>query len=205
MTMLMLRVVPIDEVSIRGPVSSVGLLRSLPLAITLARIPLLIGMGIAYTAGAPWAAVAMLAAFIIIDIMDGDVARALHVETATRRLLDGVIDRLGVHAIVALVCLSVENLWVVWGFLIARDGLQAVVGAQVLLRRRVVAAGAPWHRAYTLSIALWGSIVMVSASVAWLAALPVVVTGVATLVDYIRQANSVTEPLVTQQLSQPGL
>lgn len=194
MSLMTLRVVPFNDVPMRRPASKTQLMRSLPLMITLARVPILIGIAAAYMAGSPWTAVALLVVFIAVDIMDGDVARGLHAETATRRLLDGVIDRLGVHAIVALACLSIENLWLVWAFLIVRDSVQAIVGARLLLTERIVVAGATWHRAYTLSIALWGSIVMVFGDAVWPGAVLVVGTGLATLYDYVCQTTGSAAP-----------
>ncbi len=92
MSMLTLRVVPIGPMSDRAVPRIGPLTRGLPLAMTLVRVPMVLGIVLAYLAGAPWTAVGLLALFIVVDILDGDVARALNAETSVRRLLDGTLD-----------------------------------------------------------------------------------------------------------------
>lgn len=192
MSMLTLRVVPIGPMSDRAVPRIGPLTRGLPLAMTLVRVPMVLGIVLAYLAGAPWTAVGLLALFIVVDILDGDVARALNAETSVRRLLDGTLDRLSVHAVCAVVSLSVEGMWPLWVFMIVRDLAQAGIGGRVLARARVVAAGAPWHRSYTLSIALWGALVMLTDTAVWPLAILVVATGIATLADYTVQTRKIS-------------
>ncbi|GHG43785.1 hypothetical protein GCM10012320_08060 [Sinomonas cellulolyticus] len=132
-------------------------------------------------------AVVLLAIFVVVDIYDGVVARQFNLETGLRRGLDGFIDKVSIHVIAGFVCMGTRGGLVIWLIIIGRDICQAAVGAWVLYRKRVIAAGAKWHRAFTLSIAVWGGLLIVTRDL-WLpiAAL-VVLLGFATIVDYVRQ------------------
>lgn len=80
------------------------------------------------------------------------------------------------------------GIWI-WSALLARDVIQALIGVVVLRRMRVVAAGAKWHRVFTLMVAIWGTAVIVSGTTMWLLAYVMLATGAITLLDYARQCR----------------
>ncbi|MFV0434096.1 MAG: CDP-alcohol phosphatidyltransferase family protein [Leucobacter sp.] len=177
-----LRVVPIARGAALPGSPSVA--PTMPVLLTFGRIPLVVGMAVAFMLGAPWVSVAFLSIFVVADIFDGDVARKLNLETSLRRLADGVIDRLSVHFVLGIVAVSVELLWIPWALLAIRDAFQALIGLRVLREKRIVVAGAKWHRVYTVAIALWGSVVMLTGDVQGIGAGIVALAGLATLIDY---------------------
>lgn len=195
--MLALRAVPLSDVPHRDE-SRLSLDR-LPLIITVLRIPLVIAIAVAYLQGSPALAVVLVGVFVISDVADGEWARRLNVETAFRRLIDGLIDRVSVHAMLVVVAVEASVPATAWMLLLARDVSQAVIGARALRSRGVVFAGAPWHRIYTLLIATWGSLLMTSTAVPqWLLA-AVLAAGGATLLDYsLKVRRSETAPIARQ-------
>lgn len=187
-----LRLIPVDTASTRQKVNVSFAQRALPLVMTVGRTPLIYGVVAFFMANQAWMSILLLVIFIVIDIFDGGVARKLGVETSTRRFLDGFIDRLSVHIVILAIASEVQGLWIPWLFLAVRDIAQALAGAHVLAKHRLIAAGAKWHRSYTLSLAAWGMLVLISREVQWVAFLFVLVSGIATLVDYLRKTERIT-------------
>lgn len=129
----------------------------------------------------------LLFAFVLIDIFDGVVARRLQAETSLRRLLDGVVDKLSIHIVALFVCFSLPASIPFWVFMLARDVAQAAVGYAVLRKCRIVAAGAKWHRAFTISVAGWGLALVLFNSWSWAVGIVMVALGTITLIDYCLQ------------------
>jgi phosphatidylglycerophosphate synthase len=158
-------------------------------AMTVGRLALAVLAVIAVLNGLPWTAFGLIVAFVIIDIYDGVVARAYEMETGLRRGLDGTVDKISIHLVAAFICTTLPGGVWIWLAVLVRDLIQAAVGLVVLRRLRVVAAGAKWHRAFTLLIALWGAAAIVTASTVWALAAPMLLIGLLTLVDYTRQCR----------------
>ena len=171
--------------------------QALVIAVTVGRIAIAAWILVAWVWKLPIVAVLALAVFVLVDVLDGVIARALNVETAARRALDGVIDKLSIHLVAAIVCLATpQDLWI-WAVIAARDVVQGVIGARVIIRDRVIAAGAPWHRAYTSAIALWGGALILGLPAVALG-LVAAALGLATLADYARLCHALQLTRVTE-------
>lgn len=156
---------------------------------TVGRLALAVAAVHATVGGRPWVAVALIAVFVVIDIYDGVLARSFGIETGLRRGLDGVIDKVSIHLVALFVCTTLPGgIWI-WACLLARDIAQALIGGLVLGRLRVVAAGAKWHRAFTLLVAIWGTAAIVSGDTVRLLAYLMLAIGLLSLVDYARQCR----------------
>ncbi|WP_442922923.1 CDP-alcohol phosphatidyltransferase family protein [Microbacterium sp. cx-55] len=131
--------------------------------------------------------IAYIAAFIAIDIFDGVIARRFGAETATRRALDGIVDKLSIHLVALVVCLGTPMAAVFWLIMLGRDLIQATVGLYVLRSRRIIAAGAKWHRSFTLSVAAWGIGLVLIGAASWPLGVLMSILGIATLIDYCAQ------------------
>jgi CDP-diacylglycerol--glycerol-3-phosphate 3-phosphatidyltransferase len=132
-------------------------------------------------------AVCLIACFVVIDIYDGEIARRHGLETGTRRFLDGAVDKASIHAVAAVVCMTVDGAMIFWFALIVRDVAQAAIGSWILWRHRVIAAGAKWHRSYTLAVAAWGGAMILFREPFVVLAAVALALGLLTLVDYLRQ------------------
>jgi phosphatidylglycerophosphate synthase len=190
MSVTALRIVPLGRIP---RVRARSTARTLVVAVTVGRIAIAAWILVAWVWKLPIISVLALAVFVLVDVLDGVIARAMYVETAARRALDGVIDKLSIHLVAVIVCLATpQDLWI-WGVIAARDVLQGAIGAWVILRVRVIAAGAPWHGAYTSAIALWGAALILS-----LPAVPLGIVaaalGLATLADYARLCCALRSP-----------
>jgi phosphatidylglycerophosphate synthase len=154
--------------------------------LTVGRIALAAGIVMAWTRGLDVAAVACLAVFVLVDILDGVVARWLGLESAIRRGLDGVVDKVSIHLVAVIVCTMIPGALWIWVAIAVRDVIQAVIALYVAVSVRVVAAGAKWHRSYTSAIAVWGAGLVLNVDLAWLLGVIALSLGVATLIDYGR-------------------
>ncbi len=158
--------------------------------LTVGRFPLAVLTVVAFQREWGILAVAVLGAFVILDIFDGVIARSFGMETALRRGLDGVIDKASVHLVAAFVCMWLDGGLVVWLILIGRDLVQALLGGWLLVKLRVVAAGAKWHRWYTSAIAVWGGAALLFGQSIVPLAIVMIVLATWTLGDYIRQCRA---------------
>jgi phosphatidylglycerophosphate synthase len=160
-----------------------------PYAVTIVRLPLA-ALGIALMAGRhEAAAIGCFVAFALIDIVDGQLARRAGKETALRRVLDVVIDRVAIQGAVLVASLLYGlPLWF-FGALLIRDLIQAKFSADIIVRDSVVFVGPSWHMAYGLSVLTWGLSVMISGGdLSLLLSAGVLIIAVATLVDFRRLA-----------------
>lgn len=182
-----LRIVPLNSGISFPPSARRGALTAVVYAITVGRLALA-GLAIwMILHGQGVLAVLVIAVFVVIDIYDGVIARSQGLENGTRRFLDGAVDKASVHMVAAVVCLSVDGALIFWVALIVRDVAQAVIGGWILARHRVIAAGAKWHRSYTLAVAAWGAAMIISGEPFTFLAVVALALGVVTLADYVRQ------------------
>lgn len=187
MTSTALRIVPLGSSSqFRAPLGK-NMLTAGVYAITIGRLALAAAaIGMILLDQGLWA-VGAIVCFVVIDIYDGEIARRHGLETGTRRFLDGAVDKASIHAVAAVVCLTIDMAMMFWVALIIRDVAQAAVGGWILWRHRVIAAGAKWHRSYTLAVAAWGgAMILLGEPFVVLASLALAL-GILTLMDYIRQ------------------
>jgi phosphatidylglycerophosphate synthase len=134
-----------------------------------------------------------VALFVVCDIADGRFARAGGVsDTAKRRIGDAVIDKLSVHAWALGVCVQLPEVVWFWLPLLVRDLIQAGVSATLIYRFGLVAAGAWWHRLFSLSLAFWGVFILISGSASMLLSAIAGIIGMLTLLDYSMQCMKIS-------------
>lgn len=168
---------------------------------TYTRLP--IGLGaVVLIVNDRWpAATILVAMFVVLDIADGRFARSGgKQDSARRRGADALIDKLSAHYCALAVCFQLPSALWLWLPMLIRDIIQARTSATLIRRSRIVAAGAPWHRFYSLSLAAWGCAVLLTRAprielglVAW-------VLGYLSLVDYVSQVRQV-QPLSERLLA----
>jgi phosphatidylglycerophosphate synthase len=150
-------------------------------------------------------AASAVALFVVLDVLDGRFARAGGLDdTAWRRMADAVIDKFSVHACMAGIAVTLPSTVPVWLAILFRDIWQSSVAATVLAQRRVVVAGAWWHRLFSLSMAVWAITIMLSRRPSLgLAALALAI-GVATLADYSVQCTALIRRSASQAATTQG-
>lgn len=178
-------ILPLDATPSRGALAIVGEI------MTYARLPIGLGAASLILAGGWRAAAFCVAMFVVLDIADGRFARAgARADTARRRGADAVIDKLSVHLCAMAVCTQIPMAIGYWIPLLARDLIQGHASFRMIVRCRVVAAGAPWHRMFSLSMAIWGCAVLLSGQVRGELAVISMVLGYVSLVDYVAQCRA---------------
>jgi cardiolipin synthase (CMP-forming) len=121
----------------RAP-ASLDRVATLPNLLSLVRILLIpVFVGLILGDGTEVAGLALLAAVVATDWVDGYIARHTGQVSNLRKILDPVADRLALTA--ALVALVVKDAFPLWAALlvIARDGLILAAGVVLLLRYRI--------------------------------------------------------------------
>ena len=161
------------------------MLESFALATTGLRV--LVALGIAANVSKPNVALALLAVFILWDILDGEWARARSVDSDRRRLADAFVDRISVHVVFLVWFSSVPAGFAFYVPLLIRDVIAGVVGraSYSAANNPLLLLGGNIHKSSSLSNAmLFASLVLggewapVAFGVAWTANL-------VTLLDYI--------------------
>jgi phosphatidylglycerophosphate synthase len=114
-------------------------------------VPLIWGI-----ANNPLLAAAALLVLIIVDVVDGAVARAFDVETPLRRLVDSTVDKISIHSASIAVVILEPTLLALYLPLALRDALLSTGSLWCLARRHILIAGGPQHRAASLSYACLG-------------------------------------------------
>jgi phosphatidylglycerophosphate synthase len=156
--------------------------------LTYGRLPLGVMAALLVFTGWWRLAAVLVAVFVLIDVVDGRFARAGGLaDSARRRATDALIDKLSVHACALGVCVYMPEALYLWVPLLARDLVQATVAGAALQTRRVVVAGAWWHRFFSLSMAIWGCGMLLTRTPVVALGLLALAVGALALVDYIRQ------------------
>ena len=135
--------------------------------------------------------IAATAVFILVDLYDGHYARENAVETGRRRATDGVLDKLCVHAALLSVATAVPEILGVWSVMVARDALQFYFGVRFCRWTGMVAAGATWHRPYSLAMAGWGIAVFYTGTPLLVGGCVSAAYGFLVLFDYVRQLRTI--------------
>lgn len=165
-------------------------------ALTTSRIPIgLAGIGFLYR-GNESLAVLLFAIFATIDYFDGAAARAQNSETASRRILDVLIDRAFIHAAISICAFQYGSVGLTLVLiLLGRDVLQAAFSTSLALKYRIVVVGPKWHMSYGLSMLIWGSKVVLFGSPDPLLTVVALAVSAATLVDYIYRCKMLSSRL----------
>jgi phosphatidylglycerophosphate synthase len=157
---------------------------------TLFRLPLGLGVAALVVSGQAQIAVAALAAFVLIDVLDGIVARWISEETAIRRAADSAIDKVAIHSVAFAVFLAAPDFAPWWGLLILRDILQSFVAWRTLRITGLVVNGAGWHALFTSCVAAWGAAWILGYEPWTIVSAGLCVLGFATLITMHRSAQS---------------
>ncbi|WP_425484758.1 CDP-alcohol phosphatidyltransferase family protein [Flexivirga oryzae] len=161
------------------------------LAPTVARIPIATLVVIAILGDAHGRAAVWLGAFVVLDIVDGLIARAIDRETAFRRALDSTIDHVAICTCIAVMTVSHPAILSAGAIIVLRDIIQAGVSAQMIRKHHVVATGRGLHAVYTILVAAWGLVwILRGDSPLWFSWV-VGCAGIVTLADYVNSCNSV--------------
>lgn len=159
-------------------------------AMTYVRLPLGASAALLIVGDAWLLAAALVALFVIVDVLDGRFARAGGgADTAERRAADAIIDKLSVHVCALAVCFTIPIAVMAWIPILIRDIIQGSVSSLNISRSGVVVAGAPWHRIFSLSVAVWGCAVLLTVNPRFELAAMVIALGCITLFDYVRQSQ----------------
>jgi phosphatidylglycerophosphate synthase len=129
--------------------------------------------------------------FVVMDVLDGRFARAGGLgDMAHRRAMDATIDKLSVHACFAGIAVTLPAVIPIWSVIVVRDVWQSTVAGLLLVQRRVVVAGAWWHRFFSLSMAVWAATVLISGEPSLGLAGLALIVGLVTLADYSVQCRA---------------
>jgi phosphatidylglycerophosphate synthase len=162
--------------------------------LTYIRIPLGLLTVISVIIGSWSIAASLVVLFVVLDVVDGRFARLGGIQdTAKRRAVDATADKLSVHACAASVCFSMPEVLYLWVPLVIRDLAQGVIAGRALINYRVVIAGAPWHRLFSLSMAVWGVYMLVTRNPGAALAAIAFAIGVFSLIDYGNQTMLFTK------------
>ncbi len=107
---------------------------NLPNALSLLRLLMVPGFVVCYLYAPFWAA-ALYAAAMATDVLDGYLARRLHLITALGRVLDPLADKLMSVAVLFCLSLTYPVLWWVFGVVFVKEGL---MGLGALLQYRKI-------------------------------------------------------------------
>lgn len=128
--------------------------------------------------------------FAGVDLFDGVLARRRGEETAFRRSLDVVIDRIAIHLAIAAMVIVNGFGWALPVVLLARDLSQAAFSAVVLRRYGVVVVGPHSHMLYGISMLVWGSLSFSMHRIDPFVTAGMLVLSTLILVDYFRKSRS---------------
>lgn len=161
------------------------------IAATAVRAPVAAAGIVALIAGLPIMSVGLFALFAAADYFDGAEARKHGSDSASRRILDVVIDRVSIHA-ASLTCVAVLGVPLQLALLLAtRDIAQAAYSLWRLSASRVVFVGPRWHMAYGLAFLIWGSYTMVEGVVSPVLTLGLGLVSAATLLDFMVRTSRI--------------
>jgi phosphatidylglycerophosphate synthase len=154
--------------------------------VTLMRIPIGTLAAVLVFASHWYLAAVCIFLFFVLDVLDGRFAvLGNSSDTAERRMADALIDKTSVHLCAFGVCLALpETIWV-WLILLSRDAIQGIMSYAILKSKNLVAAGAWWHRLFSLFVMVWGCSILVSGAVSIALSLAVIFVGLITLSDYL--------------------
>ena len=117
---------------------------TIPNAMSLFRLVLVPFIGILYTRGDEYVAIALLALSALTDVFDGVVARKLNMVSDLGKVLDPIADKL-TH-FVLLLCLVTKYKSIIWilVLLVVKELLMLTFGG-IVLRRTNNVHSAQWH------------------------------------------------------------
>jgi len=161
-------------------------------AMTYSRIPLGILVFVFAIEGTWSYAGGFLAGFALLDILDGRFARAGGAQdTAERRIVDAITDKITAHLCFMTIWIQMSSIVWFWFLILVRDCIQGSASMCLIRQERVVAAGAGWHRFFTLLEIIWMCSLYFTSSNSLMLMIVVLLLGTATLIDYVSQATQV--------------
>jgi phosphatidylglycerophosphate synthase len=106
----------------------------------------------------PALTIALLAIFVLVDYFDGVIARRTEDDGVGRRLLDTTVDRVSIHALLAVaLVVGLLPLWL-WVLFVARELVASRLLGRMLTRHGLVIRADSLYRGFNLSIATWGAL-----------------------------------------------
>lgn len=139
--------------------------------------------------GATGLAIAAFTVFAFVDILDGSISRYRGEETAVRRILDVLIDRVSIHAAAIALSIVHDLGWVLPAAIILRDLVQASYSARLIKKHRRVVVGPHSHMAYGLTMLAWGCSTLLTGEVSVPTTVVMFLVSAVVLVDYIRRCE----------------
>jgi phosphatidylglycerophosphate synthase len=168
------------------------ILRRIGVTLTYTRAPLAGAVVFIGLMGDWLLAALLLVLFALLDFLDGRFARFGGVQdTAWRRMVDAIIDKLAAHLCFLVIAMQIPSILWVWPLVFLRDLIQGNTALKLVLNRRVVVAGAWWHRFFTLSEIIWLCCAFAFHNDFIPLGIPVIFFGFATLHDYRKQCLAI--------------
>jgi phosphatidylglycerophosphate synthase len=123
---------------------------------TWVRIPLGIFVLGCLVAGRDALGTVILTLFVILDVVDGAIARAGDADNSYRRGLDSIVDRLAVTAFFIVAALQSSAIWPAASVIVTVNLAALPFGVLTWQRSRVVLKAPAWHRSWSLTLFLAG-------------------------------------------------
>ncbi|MFC7373837.1 CDP-alcohol phosphatidyltransferase family protein [Brachybacterium sp. GCM10030268] len=136
---------------------------TLPNAVTLVRLVLLVPVCVLLAGGPDTVAVVLLLLWASTDWVDGVLARALNQTSRTGEIIDPIADRLGLGAIVLTITLTGLLPWLALVVIVVSDVAVALLASRAALGRRISVSALGKVRTFVLMAA----VLLLAAAAAW--------------------------------------